>query len=103
MEHQRILIKVIATDSTDTVGIAADPKGPVVVATDLNDPTVVATELVAVTAAVVAMQAVDMLIWKMQFDAKSINIYKQVQHKTTLNLFEKAIAPYLNKFKPVQM
>ena len=37
--------KVIATDSTDTVGIAAD----------LKDPAVVATELVAVTAAVVAI------------------------------------------------
>ena len=45
MEHQRILNKTIATDSTDTVGIAAD----------LNDPAVVATELVAVTAAVVAI------------------------------------------------
>ena len=48
MEHQQILNKVIAMDSTDT-------KGPVLVAADLNDPAVVATELVAVTAAVVAI------------------------------------------------
>ena len=47
MEHQRILNKVIATDSTDTVGIAADPKGPVVVAADLNDPAAAAVVAIA--------------------------------------------------------
>ena len=48
MEHQRILNKTIATDSTDTVGIPADPKGPVVVvAADLNDPAAAAVVAIA--------------------------------------------------------